>query len=970
MADQNTTPASPRRKRMGAASLVAALLIAAAVVLGLAALLALQSSGRQIDRDHALSIRLERLLSSLKDLETGARGFLLTGNESYLEPYNDAFGRLDSEIDAVAGLTDIEALRAAVAERRSSASGAVTAFRAGGRDAVARQQPLGTGKAAMDRVRALVASGQGAAEARIAAVEARQARVYWPMGVGAFVLMLAAFAVIAAVARRRRREQDASARLLQDVMENAPVGLAVLDRTLRLRHINPALAAMRSTDAIGAGENIWTVIPEMRAKLEPAFRTVMTTRQATTSDVVVSEGQAEHERAYQVIVFPFQGEANTAAHEGIGLVVSDVTARRRAERRLLDSELRFRTLTETSAAIIWSASTTGTFDRSQARWAAFTGQAEAEYRGLGWLNAVHAEDQAETQTSWRHALATHAPYGVEHRVRRADGTWRFMAAMAVPILDQGGALREWVGTHTDITERKLAEAELSAAKEAAEASNRAKSAFLANMSHELRTPLSAVIGYSEMMEEEIEELGDKTLLADIGKIKSNARHLLGLINDVLDLSKIEANKMETYVEDVEVATVASEVASTVDSLVKRKNNTLAIELGDALGTMRTDVVKLRQCLLNLLSNAAKFTSDGRITLIVERTDPGPDASLRFKVRDSGIGMSPEQTARLFQRFVQADETTTRKYGGTGLGLAISRAFSRLLGGDITVESTIGEGTTFILTLPAVIPEAPPSDLEPDIVPAGSADQASREIVLVIDDDSAQRDLIVRFLDRQGFTAKTAPDGPTGLAMAKQIKPRAILLDVMMPQMDGWQVLNAIKHDQEIGSIPVVMVTFMADKGLSRALGAADHVAKPVAWDQLAGIMDSLRGPGGDILVVDDDPDLRSRLRTVLERQGWTVQEAANGEEALRHVLHSPPRAILLDLTMPVMDGFTFLHTLRRSPGHEEIPVIVFSARDISETERRDLREANTVLSKTVGLRQLTGELEKLAPRTEAAVPPG
>ncbi len=239
------------------------------------------------------------------------------------------------------------------------------------------------------------------------------------------------------------------------------------------------------------------------------------------------------------------------------------------------------------------------------------------------------------------------------------------------------------------------------AKEAAEEANRAKSAFLANMSHELRTPLSAVIGYSELLEEEAEEMGAASMLADLGRVKGNARHLLGLINDVLDLSKVEADRMDVFVEEFDVAGFVGDAAATVESLVRRKSNTLTLDLADGLGAMRSDSVKLRQCLFNLLGNAAKFTEGGRIVLRVRREAERGGDWLAFAVEDTGIGMTPDQLGRLFQRFTQADESTTRKFGGTGLGLALSRAFARLLGGDIDVESEVGRGTVFTLRVPAV-----------------------------------------------------------------------------------------------------------------------------------------------------------------------------------------------------------------------------------------------------------------------------
>ena len=522
--------------------------------------------------------------------------------------------------------------------------------------------------------------------------------------------------------------------------------------------------------------------------------------------------------------------------------------------------------------------------------------------------------------------------------------------------DNEGYLAALAATNASLEATK---AEAEAAREVAEGANRAKSSFLANMSHELRTPLSAVIGYSEMLEEELEDLGQRGALADLGKIKSNARHLLSLINDVLDLSKIEAGRMDTHAEQVDVATLAAEVGSTVGSLVARNNNELVLDLGDGLGSMRTDVVKLRQCLFNLLSNAAKFTADGRITLRVRRDGD----ALAFAVADTGIGMTAEQLGRLFERFAQADETTTRRFGGTGLGLALTRAFARLLGGDVAVDSRPNAGTTFTLRLPADLPAGeaePPAEAQPS--PAGTG--AERQTVLVIDDDPAQRELMTRFFERQGFATRTAANGPAGLALARDIRPRAITLDVMMPEMDGWAVLGALKADPDLAAIPVVMISFVKDAALEASLGAVDHVDKPVAWDQLKAVMDHLKVADGDVLVVDDDADMRARLRDMLTRHGWCVVEAEDGRVALDRVKHGPPRAVLLDLSMPVAEVLSLLDALRGVPGCADLPVIVLSARDLSQEERARLGRADVVLDGTADLEAVAGQLHALAPPPE------
>ncbi|RYD30040.1 MAG: response regulator, partial [Sphingomonadales bacterium] len=403
-----------------------------------------------------------------------------------------------------------------------------------------------------------------------------------------------------------------------------------------------------------------------------------------------------------------------------------------------------------------------------------------------------------------------------------------------------------------------------------------------------------------------------------------------------------------------------DVVSTAKGLIDKKNNRLEIEMAADIGTMRSDVTKLRQILLNLLGNAAKFTQEGIVTIAVWRSE----GQVHFRVSDTGIGMTPEQLERLFQRFQQADASTTRKFGGTGLGLSLTKAFSAMLGGDVTVESALNAGSAFTLTLPvdAIDPAAVETDLaalQAQLPVAG--DKGEAEVVLVIDDDTAQRELMTRFLAREGFATLTAADGPTGLSLAKEMRPRAILLDVMMPGMDGWTVLSRLKADPDLSSIPVVMVTFVSERGLASSLGAADYVAKPVNWDNFRAVMDRFRGEVGDVLVVDDDPEARSRVRSALERDGWSVAEAGNGQEALEAVQVAPPRVILLDLTMPVMDGFAFLHALRKSAGGKDIPVIILSARDLTADERSRLESAAKVMSKgAASLKEVAANVRALA----------
>ncbi len=909
-------------------------------------------------------IGTEQLLSSMKDLETGERGFVITGDPTYLDPYRVAKAHIDGDLASLrdAGPQKKE-LSAAVRRKCMFAEGVVAARQAAG-FAPAAARMAGEDRTSMDEVRLLAAGIQATARTEMARADHFQNVWSSVLEALSVVALLLAFSGIVFLSIVRRRAERASTALLGRVLDNAPVGLGLIDSDSRIRHVNPALARIsnRAADE-DIGKGIWEVFPGLQTTLEPTLRQVTDHGQPVTNlDICVPAHVAgEGDRDLQIGIFPLPDREGERVKAGAGLVVVDVTKERRAERRLRESEERFRALVESSAAVIFRTTPEGEMIGGQSSWTRFTGQTEAEYRNAGWIEALHPEDRDNSLTVWKAAVATNSPYKAEYRMRRRDGEWRMMDVRALPMQEITG-VREWVGMGTDITEQRAAEAQLSAAKEAAETANRAKSQFLANMSHELRTPLSAVIGYSELLEEEMEEAGDEANLGDVRKIQSNARHLLSLINDVLDLSKIEAERMTTYAEDFEVATLIGEIANTMTGLVEQKGNVLAVEAGPALGSMHTDMVKLRQCLFNLIGNAAKFTEGGTVTLAVRRSGD----ELQFDVRDSGIGMTPEQVSRLFERFAQADNSTTRKFGGTGLGLAITRAFCRLLGGEIEVSSTYGEGSTFSMRLPAILPHGPE-----DLAKGDGEAEGGKQVVLVIDDDAAQRDLLMRFLEREGFAVRVAADGRTGMELARSLRPRAILLDVMMPQMDGWSVLSAIKADPDIEHTPVVMVTFVNEPGMSEYLGAAETVLKPVHWGHLKTVMERFREQAGDILVVDDDGDTRSRLRFVLEQDGWTVAEAGDGKQALDIVTHAPPKVILLDLTMPMMDGFTFLAELRGRPGCKDIPVVVYTARLLDAEERRRLEAADRVLIKgETDISRLAGELRAISAPPSSGAPGG
>ncbi|MGB6368214.1 MAG: response regulator, partial [Thermoanaerobaculia bacterium] len=480
------------------------------------------------------------------------------------------------------------------------------------------------------------------------------------------------------------------------------------------------------------------------------------------------------------------------------------------------------------------------------------------------------------------------------------------------------------------------------ARSAAIEASKTKSQFLANMSHELRTPMNAIIGYSEMLQEDAAEEGFDHLVPDLDKIREAGRHLLDLINGVLDLSKVEAGKMELYLERVQVSSLVNQAESTIRPLTEKKGNTLEVVLAEDLGEMLTDVTKIRQALFNLLSNAAKFTDNGKVRLEVHRQVLDGYDWIEFQVSDTGIGLTPEQKANLFQPFTQADASTTRKYGGTGLGLTITKEFCELMGGQVTFESEIGKGSTFTLHVPAD-PDAEEqkdeeaADDDGRVATGGSPLDASKDepLVLVIDDDPAVHEILSRSLAKRGYRVEGARNGNDGLRLARELRPAAITLDVLMPEMDGWSVLSSLKSDPELAEIPVVMLTIVDNKPLAYSLGAADYLAKPLDRDRIAQVLGKITAatPEREVLVIIDDASAHCLVCELMEGDGWKVLRAVTAPDAIEHLEQANPQIIILDLVMQEMDSLDLVERLRERTEWQEIPLILLTPRDLDQEDR-------------------------------------
>jgi PAS domain S-box-containing protein len=849
------------------------------------------------DQTVAAEVNLRELgavLSAVQDAETGQRGYLLTGDKQYLEPYQDATDAIAGHIQALrkasgpGQASQIDALDLLISLKLTELRHTIDLYDAGQHDQALAFVKNGQGKRTMDEIRGTIEElrdAYGTALQDIAAgKEHARKKARWTFilltGID-FVLLTIGFVALARYADVRRRSERTTSEQLafnQAITSSLAAGLYTLDDKGRVTGMNPAAEQLLGwTTAELAGRNMHEVIHHTRPNGEP----------------------------YPADECPLIGVIGTGR-----------------------------------------------------------------------------QFRSESDVFWR-----------------KDGSSFPVSCMASPIIVDGKVTGA-VLVFGDISERKRQEGELHGAREQAEQANRLKSLFLANMSHELRTPLNAIIGYSEMLLEDLEgaspavadDSGEQPAgsplsqasqtVSDLRKIHSAGKQLLALINDILDLSKIEAGKMALFLETFDVPTMVRDVVGTIKPLVGRNRNRLDVECPADAGAMHADLSKVRQCLFNLLTNALKFTRDGVVTVAVTRASDGGAVWVDFAVTDTGIGMTPEQIAGLFEAFSQAEMSTSSRYGGTGLGLAISRQFCRMMGGDIFVHSEPGIGSTFTIRLPAqvlesaapTVPAPAAADLSADDALAIDASASARgTLVLVIDDDPTARELLARSLRAGGFAVQTAPGGEEGLRLARELRPSAITLDVLMPGMDGWTVLSALKSDPELTDIPVVMLSIIDDQKMGVPLGASDFLTKPVDRDRLVHALHRYkRGPGsGPILLVEDDEAVRDMLRRTLGKEGWTTIEAENGRVALEMLSRQKPALIVLDLMMPQMDGFEFAAELQKSPEWRTIPVMVLTAMTINAEDGARLNGAvQQILAKSATTREdlvrRIGELVRSAAPAGAA----
>ena len=739
----------------------------------------------------------------------------------------------------------------------------------------------------------------------------------------------------------------------RDLYENAPDMMAVVDLVSgNILECNQTLAEVigRSKEEITGNSFLELYAPE---SIEAA--------QQTSSAFVQTGEVIRQERTLRRIdgsTIDVLLQATPMRDETGKIVASrstwrDVTKQKEAERALASQEALYRTLIEAAPQIIWVADADGQVALLNKAWREFSGLSDEESLGTRWAEALHPEDLPDVLAKWERAYNHGETYSGECRFRAKDGSYQTFIFIGAPVRDNSGKIINWVGINTNIADRVEAEIALQEAKDAAEYANRAKSEFLATMSHELRTPLNAIIGFSEILRDEI--LGtindeQKELVLDI---HTSGNHLLAMINDILDLSKIEAGKMELQLEHFSVKEAVTEVNTIVNALANKKQIQLTLEFDQDV-SIQADKIKFKQILYNLLSNAIKFTdAGGEVNTKFEVSE----SALLGSVTDTGVGISSQDREKLFQPFTQLDAASTRSHSGTGLGLALTNRLIQLHGGKIWVDSAINEGSTFSFTFPLHQQKETVGITGSDVSSTETATTfGDNRTILVAEDNEQAAQLLGIYLTEAGYQVEYATNGEEAITKAAEVHPFAITLDVLLPKKDGWQVLREMKTQPNLRSIPVIIVSVTEERQLAFGLGAVDHLVKPIDRETLLASLRSLRLPSRDgsprVLVVDDDPQTVRLLSTVLTNDGYEVLKVYGGSEAIETAISQSPDLIILDMMMPKVDGFQVIQRLTGDPRTRDIPIVICTALDLTDEDRDRLNgQIQSIIQKTGNVKE-------------------
>ena len=787
---------------------------------------------------------LEAVQATASDAATAQREYLLTGEDDYLAPYRTARDGYGRQLDSLIALTrDNNSQQKRLNDLRAQLDAGFASMQAGiaaRTSAPAMSEPraklLAHTKETLDAVRGIIAEGRSEEQSLLNRRE-KESTASLEGAVSTFILATATAIGLVMVAYylvrrdekvrlRAVKEQNRLANYNQLLIESTGEGIYGVDLSGNCTFINAAgarIIGVKPLDVVGKNMHAETHYKhpdgsDYPADQCPIYRAARTGEGCRIDDEVFWRPDGSS-FPVEYSAFPIRDGKKV---EGVVITFADITQRKQSEGAILEGADRFRTLADNIAQLAWMADSLGSIFWYNQRWFDYTGTTPADMVGWGWKRVHHPDHVESVVEKFTRSIKSGEEWEDTFPLLGKDGNYRWFLSRAIPIRDANGKVIRWFGTNTDVTEQRRieeslrdSEEHLRRAKDGAEAANLAKSQFLANMSHELRTPLNAVIMYSELLQEEAEDRGVREFIPDLDKIRAGGKHLLALVNGVLDLSKIEAGKMELYLETFDIASMMKDVAATLEPLVQKNSNKLTVEAAGDLGEMYADLTKVRQILFNLLSNASKFTEHGTLQIAATRTtDESGVSQLHFRVTDSGIGMTPEQVEKLFQPFTQADASTTRKFGGTGLGLAISRRFCEMMGGEVGVTSEPGKGSVFTVRLPARVAKQNAKEspaVDGTIPTAPQTGEPGIITVLVVDDDTAVQDMMTRSFIADGIRAVSATDGEQGLRLARQLHPDLIFLDVLMPKMDGWAVLTRLKGDPATSDIPVVMLTITSNQ---------------------------------------------------------------------------------------------------------------------------------------------------------------
>ena len=774
--------------------------------------------------------------------------------------------------------------------------------------------------------------------------------------------------------QRKRAQQELQHEqfLLNTLMENLPDRIYFKDRQSRfLRNSKAHLQRFgleRASDAMGKTDFDFFTEEHARQAFEDEQQ-LMRTGEPMTKEEKETWPDGSVSWAWSTKL-PLRDEAGNVV--GTFGISRDITARKRAEAALQEiSALQEGILNAANYAII-STTTDGVVTTFNAAAEKMIGHPAAQVVGKTTPALWHDRDEVVRRAgALSRALGRTVEPGFEVFVAKArlggadENEWsiirkdgsRFPALLSVTALrNQGGGIIGFLGVIADITDRKRAEEAIRRARDAAEEASRSKSQFLANMSHELRTPLNSVIGFAGILLKNKTGNLSPTDLNFLERIQANGKHLLVLINEILDLSKIEARKVELQLAPVALDILVRETIAQQEGLVRDRPVQLLADLPSVVAPIQADGEKLRQIIINLIGNALKFTERGSVTVRV-MTEPADHQPVQIEVIDTGIGIPKEKLGVIFEAFQQADVSTARKYGGTGLGLTISQALCQLMGFHIAVTSKVGHGSTFSVILSGksdsaapMVPNEPAVKVSAEISAAQPSSDLRGKLVLVIDDESDSRVLLTNMLEEFGCQVIAANSGEQGLRMAREFRPQLITVDLLMPQMDGASVIRTLKADPQLRAIPLVVVSIVAEERRGSILGAVDILEKPVVReDLLAALRRSLLPARAKILVVDDEEDARQILLSHLADEPVETRIAANGREALAALETFPPDLILLDLIMPVMDGVAFLDALRMDARYQHLPVVVITSKELSQAEKDQLRRQTLEIVKKTEL---------------------